>query len=101
MAIHRKYLETIETVIATALNIVKNRPLADLYVRKHVQAAQCRHRLLAGFSALFEVGGAPPFLEIEAKNRTRSARRVLASMRLLHAVVVTPMAAKNFTGFMS
>ena len=29
-----KYLETLEAVIATALNIVKNRPLADLYVRK-------------------------------------------------------------------
>src|SRR5207302_3521576 len=34
MAIHSKYLETLEAVIATALNIVKNRPLADLYVRK-------------------------------------------------------------------
>ena len=33
MAIHSKYLETLEAVIATALNIVKNRPLADLYVR--------------------------------------------------------------------
>jgi hypothetical protein len=29
MAIHSKYLETLEAVIATALNIVKNRPLAD------------------------------------------------------------------------
>jgi hypothetical protein len=28
------YLETLEPVIATALNIVKNRPLADLYVRR-------------------------------------------------------------------
>jgi hypothetical protein len=34
MAIHSKYLETLEAVIATALNIVKNRPLVDLYVRK-------------------------------------------------------------------
>jgi hypothetical protein len=34
MAIHSKYLETLEAVIATALSIVKNRPLADLYVRK-------------------------------------------------------------------
>jgi hypothetical protein len=34
MAIHSKYLETLEAVIATALNIVKNRPLADLHVRK-------------------------------------------------------------------
>jgi hypothetical protein len=34
MAIHSKYLETLEAVIATALNIVKNRPRADLYVRK-------------------------------------------------------------------
>jgi hypothetical protein len=34
MAIHSKYLEALEAVIATALNIVKNRPLADLYVRK-------------------------------------------------------------------
>jgi len=31
MAIH---LETLEGVIATALNIVKNRPLADLHVRR-------------------------------------------------------------------
>ena len=28
------YPETLEPVIATALNIVKNRPLADLYVRR-------------------------------------------------------------------
>ena len=34
MAIHSKHLETLEVVIATALNIVKTRPLADLYVRK-------------------------------------------------------------------
>jgi hypothetical protein len=34
MAIHSRYLETLEAVIATALNIVKNRPRADLYVRK-------------------------------------------------------------------
>ena len=35
MAIHSKHLETLEAVIATALNIVKNRPLADLYVRRN------------------------------------------------------------------
>ena len=34
MAIHFKHLETVEAVIATALNIVKTRPLADLYVRR-------------------------------------------------------------------
>src|SRR5262245_1671342 len=34
MAIHSKHLETLEAVIATALNIVKSRPLADLYVRR-------------------------------------------------------------------
>jgi hypothetical protein len=34
MAIHSKHLETLEAVIATALNILKNRPLADLYVRR-------------------------------------------------------------------
>ena len=34
MAIHSKHLETLEAVIATALNIVKNRPLVDLYVRR-------------------------------------------------------------------
>jgi len=34
MAIHSKHLETLEAVIATALNIVKTRPLADLYVRR-------------------------------------------------------------------
>jgi hypothetical protein len=35
MAIHSKHLETLEAVIATALNIVKNRPLVDLYVHRH------------------------------------------------------------------
>ena len=34
MAIHSKHLETLEEVVATALNTVKTRPLADLYVRK-------------------------------------------------------------------
>jgi hypothetical protein len=34
MAIHSKHLETLEAIIATALNIVKNRPLADLYIRR-------------------------------------------------------------------
>ena len=34
MAIHSKHLETLEAVIATALNIVKTRPLADLHVRR-------------------------------------------------------------------
>jgi hypothetical protein len=34
MAIHSKYLETLEAIIANALNIVKNRPLADLHVHK-------------------------------------------------------------------
>jgi hypothetical protein len=35
MAIHSKHLETLEAVIATALNIVKSRPLADLYVHRN------------------------------------------------------------------
>jgi len=34
VAIHSKHLETLEAVITTALNIVKNRPLADLHVRR-------------------------------------------------------------------
>ena len=34
MAIDSKHLETLEAVIATALNIVKTRPLVDLYVRR-------------------------------------------------------------------
>jgi hypothetical protein len=34
MAVHSEHLETLEAVIATALNIVKNRTLADLYVRR-------------------------------------------------------------------
>jgi hypothetical protein len=34
MAIPSKHLETLEVVIATALNIVKTGPLADLYVRR-------------------------------------------------------------------
>jgi hypothetical protein len=35
MAIHSTHLETLEAVIATALNIVQNRTLADLYVRRN------------------------------------------------------------------
>ncbi len=35
MAIHSKHLETLEAVIATALNIVKNRTLVDLYVHRN------------------------------------------------------------------
>jgi hypothetical protein len=34
VAIHSKHLEILEPIIATALNIVKNRTLADLYVRR-------------------------------------------------------------------
>jgi len=34
MAIQSTHLEILQAVIATALNIVKNRTLADLYVRK-------------------------------------------------------------------
>ena len=34
VAIRSEHLETLEAVITTALNIVKTRPLADLYVRK-------------------------------------------------------------------
>jgi hypothetical protein len=34
MAIHSKHLETLEAIIATAFNIVKSRPLVDLYVRR-------------------------------------------------------------------
>jgi hypothetical protein len=34
MAIHSTHLETLQAVIATALNIVKNRTLADLHVRR-------------------------------------------------------------------
>jgi hypothetical protein len=37
MPIHSKHLETLKAIIATALNIVTNRPLADLYVRDDVQ----------------------------------------------------------------
>ena len=34
MVIHSERLATLEAVLATALNIVKNRTLADLYVRR-------------------------------------------------------------------
>ena len=34
MAIHSEHLATLEAVLATALNIVKNRTLADLYIRR-------------------------------------------------------------------
>jgi len=49
MAIHSKYLEAPEADIATALNIVKNRPLADLYVRKdHTGHFRIRVQLESG-----------------------------------------------------
>ena len=49
MAMHSKYLEALEAVIATALNIVKNRPLADLYVRKdHTGHFRIRVQLESG-----------------------------------------------------
>jgi hypothetical protein len=48
MAIHSKYLEILEAVIATALNIVKNRPLADLYVRKDMGHFRIRVQLESG-----------------------------------------------------
>jgi hypothetical protein len=34
MAIHSKYLETLQAILGTALNIVKSPMLADLYVRR-------------------------------------------------------------------
>jgi len=34
MAVHSAHLETLEAVVASALNIVKNRTLADLHVRR-------------------------------------------------------------------
>jgi hypothetical protein len=34
VVIRSKHLETLEAVFATALNIVRTRPLADLYVRR-------------------------------------------------------------------
>ena len=34
VAIRSEHIETLEAVITTALNIVKTRPLADLYVRR-------------------------------------------------------------------
>ena len=40
-AIHAKHLETLEPVIATTLNIVKNRTLADLYVRREGRVDGC------------------------------------------------------------
>jgi hypothetical protein len=39
MAIQSTHLETLEAVIATALNIVKNRTLADLHVRRTTRAS--------------------------------------------------------------
>jgi hypothetical protein len=44
MAIHSKHLETLEAVVATALNIVKTRPLADLHVRRDYKG-DCRIRV--------------------------------------------------------
>jgi hypothetical protein len=35
MAVQSTHLETLEAVLATAINIVKNRTLADLHVRKN------------------------------------------------------------------
>jgi hypothetical protein len=34
VAIRSEHIETLEAIVTTALNIVKTRPLADLYVRK-------------------------------------------------------------------
>ena len=34
MAIHSKYLERLEAILGAALNIIKSRLLADLYVRR-------------------------------------------------------------------
>ena len=49
MAIPFKHLETLEAVIATALNIVKTRPLADLYVRRdYTGEFRVRSSLTAG-----------------------------------------------------
>ena len=44
MAIHSKHLEALEASIATAFNIVKNRTLADLYVRRDY-VGDCRIRV--------------------------------------------------------
>jgi hypothetical protein len=49
MAIHSKCLATLKAIIATALNIVTNRPLADLYVYKdHMGHFRIRVHLESG-----------------------------------------------------
>jgi hypothetical protein len=45
MAIQSEHLETLEAVIATALNIVKTRPLTDLYVRRDYTTGDFRIRV--------------------------------------------------------
>jgi hypothetical protein len=44
MPIHSKYLETLKAIIATALNIVTNRPLADYMghfrIRVHLESGR-------------------------------------------------------------
>ena len=64
---------------------------------QHTRRSNNNTRALAGF---LKVGGVAPFLEIEAKKGTRSAR---ASARhlLFQALVVIPMAAKDCLGFKS
>jgi len=49
VAIRSEHLETLEAVITTALNIVKTRPLADLYVRRdHTGEFRIRVQLEGG-----------------------------------------------------
>jgi hypothetical protein len=49
VAIRSEHLETLEAVITTALNIVKTRPLADLYVRTdHTGEFRIRVQLESG-----------------------------------------------------
>jgi hypothetical protein len=57
-----------------------------MYCERLNETAPCE-----GFSTSFEVGGGPPFLEIEVGKRTRSARRLWSCHAcVLHAVVVIP-----------
>ena len=41
MAIHSKHLERLEAILGAALNIVKSRMLADLYVRREYTGDLC------------------------------------------------------------
>ena len=96
MAIHSKHLETLEAVIAPALNIVKNRPLVDLYVHRHY-TGEFRIRVQPGSGRRYvitikEERGLHPLpgaLPLAPQERNASHKTTAARMISSAAIVVT------------